>query len=68
MNPSTTLVFWQLFTILYLILFVIAIVSIVKMKIDNRKSFIWILITVFVPLGPFIYFLLGKKQLTETNS
>lgn len=68
MNPNSALVLWQLFLLFYLVRLVFAIISIVKIKSDGNKKLMWVIISIFVPFGPFIYTYLGKKQLSETDS
>jgi Phospholipase_D-nuclease N-terminal len=67
MNPEIAIVSWQLFLLFYLARMVLSIISIVKKKSDGNKKLMWVLITIFVPFGPFIYTYLGKKQLEEIN-
>ena len=50
--------------LLFVVLFVSAIVSIVNKKGPSNEYLIWLILVLFMPiLGSFIYFMFGRPQL-----
>ncbi|MCI4444785.1 MAG: PLDc N-terminal domain-containing protein [Candidatus Aminicenantes bacterium] len=46
-----------------LILFIVALVDILKSEFAGNDKLIWILLIIFLPLlGPILYFLIGRKN------
>jgi len=45
------------------ILFIIALIDILKSEFQGNDKLIWILLIIFLPLiGPILYFLIGRKK------
>ncbi len=54
-----------LFVLLPAVLWVIALVDILKSNFRNDNKLIWILVVVFLPIiGAVLYFIIGRKQKT----
>jgi hypothetical protein len=63
LEPSFSLVAWQLFLIIGIIVpTIIAVFSVATSKFEKNQQIIWLLIAIFVPFGTYIYFFVGYKQ------
>lgn len=62
--PQMGLIFWTIFSILLLLLPILALVSILRSDFkDKTNKLLWVLIILFLPfIGPVLYFLIGRKQ------
>ena len=63
-EPVYGLIIWSIFTVCLLILWVLAIVSILKSDFkDSRTKLTWMLLVIFLPvIGSVLYFLMGRNQ------
>ncbi|HEK86679.1 MAG: PLDc N-terminal domain-containing protein [Candidatus Saccharicenans sp.] len=51
------------------ILFIVALVDILKSEFPGNDKLIWILLIIFLPLlGPILYFLIGRKNKIQPPS
>ena len=63
LEPSIALIGWQLFIVLVVILpTLIAVFSVATNKFEKNQQLLWLLITIFVPFGTYIYFFVGYKE------
>jgi hypothetical protein len=62
--PKMGLLFWTLLMVIALVLFLYAIIDIVRSDFkDSSSKVVWILIVLFAPLiGSVIYLIMGKNQ------
>jgi uncharacterized membrane protein len=62
--PKTGLIFWTIFSALVLVLFIVALFSVLKTNFkDSTTKLIWILVILVIPgAGPIFYFLIGRRQ------
>jgi len=62
----------ELFILLFvpmLVLFIIALVDIVKSNFPGNNKLMWVLIILFAPLvGPILYLAIGAKQKIKANA
>jgi len=69
LTPSFGLIFWTLFSLVWFLLWLAALVHILRygFKSQNEKL-TWVVIILFVPfLGPTLYFLMGRKNKIKSN-
>ncbi|MCO4292065.1 PLD nuclease N-terminal domain-containing protein [Solitalea sp. MAHUQ-68] len=64
LSPETGLVFWTVFSLLSIIITIIALLNLLKTAFrDSTTKLIWLLVILFVPMvGPLFYFTIGRKQ------
>jgi len=69
LTPSFGLIFWTLFCLCCFLLWLIALVDILRhgFKGQNEKL-IWLLVILFVPFfGPILYYFIGRKNKLKSN-
>jgi len=64
LQPGTVILLWSAFLAVQIILFVIALIHLLKSTFkDSTTKLIWLLVILFVPVaGPILYFVIGTKQ------
>jgi hypothetical protein len=62
--PEMGLLFWTIFSLLIILLPIIALFSLLKSTFkDSTTKVIWVLVILLVPVaGPIFYFVIGKRQ------
>ena len=62
--PNMGLLFWTIFSLLIILLPIIALFSILKSIFkDSTTKLIWVLVILLVPVaGPILYFFIGRRQ------
>jgi hypothetical protein len=53
---------WQLFLVLYLVVWIYAVIDIMRNEFIGNNKLLWLLVAILVPFGGFIYFTMGSKQ------
>lgn len=53
---------WQLFLVLYLIVWIYAVIDIMRNEFIGNNKLLWLLVAILVPFGGFIYFVMGSKH------
>ncbi len=60
---SFNLFFWQFFILIYLAIWIYALVDILRHDFTQNNKLIWILAVIFVPfIGAILYFVIGRSQ------
>lgn len=62
LTPSFGLLFWQILVFSFWLFMIFAIIDIVRSRFEGNNKLIWVLVTIFVPFGGLIYFILGRKN------
>ena len=65
LTPNIGLLIWTLLSLASLVLFVIALIGLVRSNnwTDPTTKLIWALIIIFVPtIGPILYLTIGRRQ------
>jgi len=62
--PEMGLLFWTVFSILIIVLPIVALFSLLKSTFkDSTSKLIWVLVILLVPvIGPIFYFIIGRRQ------
>ena len=62
--PNMGLLFWTIFSLLIILLPIIALFSLLKLIFkDSTTKLIWVLVILLVPVaGPILYFFIGRRQ------
>ena len=62
--PNMGLLFWTIFSLLIILLPIIALFSLLKSIFkDSTTKLIWVLVILLVPVaGPILYFFIGRRQ------
>jgi len=68
-NPSVGLIFWTLLFLSCFLLWLIALVQILRYRFKSQnEKLIWVLVILFVPFfGPLLYFVIGRKNQIKSN-
>jgi len=69
LTPSIGLVFWAIFSLCWFLLWLIALVDILRNNFRGRnEKLIWVLVILFVPfIGAILYFAIGRKNRSKLN-
>lgn len=69
-SPSSGLIFWQLFGLIYLGFWIYALVDLVRSEFRNsHDKLIWLLLILFAPvIGTFLYLSMGKRSKRKFES
>jgi len=64
MTPSFGLIFWMLFSLCWFVLWLIALVDVLRNGFRGQnEKLTWVLVILFVAvLGPILYFVIGRKN------
>lgn len=57
--------FFTFITIFNMVVIVFALIDILKGNFRNNDKLVWVLVTIFVPLGGLLYFFIGRSQKIE---
>ncbi len=62
-SPSLGLLFWMIFSIVIVILPLIALIDLLRNHFANNDKLVWTIIVIFLPLiGTMLYFTIGRKH------
>jgi len=65
--PSIGLIIWTL-VVPVLILWILALVSVLRNDFEGTEKLIWVLVIIFVPfLGSILYFAIGRSKRIKTR-